>query len=117
MPHLVICAGGGEYKCDDKCPQYKSVSICSHTVAAAESNKEQTPFTKWYRTKRGKRPLNLSAMTMHGIAAGAGRKGSNHPKKKTPSCPQVQTDENSVPLHWGQTNVKTIHTSSSGSVS
>ena len=38
-PYLVI-AKESEYKCDEKCLQYKSLSICSHTVAVAESNGE-----------------------------------------------------------------------------
>ncbi len=51
VPHLVTCVGGGEYKCDEKCPQYKSLSLCSHAVAAAESNQELRLLTEWYRTR------------------------------------------------------------------
>ena len=39
-PHLVTVTKDFQYKCDDRCPQHRSLSICSHTVAAAESNGE-----------------------------------------------------------------------------
>ena len=39
-PHLVIATKEFQYKCDDKCPKYKSLSLCLHRVTAAESNGE-----------------------------------------------------------------------------
>ena len=36
-PHLVTVAKSDkkvQYKCDDKCPQYKSVYICSHNCCS-----------------------------------------------------------------------------------
>lgn len=39
VPHLVtIDSNNWQYKCDKKCLQYKLVSVCSHTIAAAEMN-------------------------------------------------------------------------------
>jgi len=38
VPHLVRAINHLEYKCDDKCPQFKSLKICSHTVTAAQHN-------------------------------------------------------------------------------
>lgn len=108
VPHLVTCVGVGEYECDDKCPQYKSLSLCSHTVAAAESNQELRFLTQWYRTKRAKQPSNLGALAMHGMPAGAGRKGGKLPKRKTPSCSRIRTDENTVPLRCGQANLQAV---------
>ena len=37
-PHLVTASKDAQYRCDDRCPQHKSLGICSHSVAAAESN-------------------------------------------------------------------------------
>lgn len=37
-PHLVTPTKGGGYACDVNCPNWKSISICSHSVAVAEIN-------------------------------------------------------------------------------
>ncbi len=37
-PHLVTPSKGGGYACDANCPNWKSIAICSHTVAVAEVN-------------------------------------------------------------------------------
>lgn len=37
-PHLVRPKCNGQYVCDDKCPQWVSAKICSHTVAVAALN-------------------------------------------------------------------------------
>jgi len=34
-----------------KCPQFKSLAICSHVVAAAGSYEDLEEFVKWYRTR------------------------------------------------------------------
>ena len=86
-----------QYKCDDKCPQYKSVCICSHTIAAAELNQDLVDFLKWFQQNRGKKMPNLSGLGSHGMPAGAGRKGGKVAKKKvTRKCHPM--DENRVPL-------------------
>ena len=38
-PHL-ISVNGFKYECDDKCPHFKSIKLCSHTVAALKVNGE-----------------------------------------------------------------------------
>ena len=43
-PHIVSFADGSHYKCDEKCPHFKSISICSHSVAAAEANGDLAAF-------------------------------------------------------------------------
>ena len=47
-PHLVTVSKDYQYRCDDKCPQHKSMALCSHTVVAAESNGELQQFMDWY---------------------------------------------------------------------
>ena len=37
-PHVVTAEKSGQYTCDDKCPNWKSLRISSHSVAAAEDN-------------------------------------------------------------------------------
>lgn len=33
-PHMVVPGKGGSYKCDDGCANFKSLSICAHTVCS-----------------------------------------------------------------------------------
>jgi hypothetical protein len=66
-PHLVTVAKSNkmvQYKCDDKCPQYKSVYICSHTIAAAELNRDVVDFLKWYQQNRGKSQIFQNLVVM-----------------------------------------------------
>lgn len=44
LPHHVKGSSNAEYTCDDRCLHYKSISICSHTIAAAHSNGELREF-------------------------------------------------------------------------
>ena len=37
-PHLVTCGKNGRYSCDSDCPNWKSLGICSHSVAVAQMN-------------------------------------------------------------------------------
>ena len=53
-PHLVR-ALEHKYKCDDRCPHFKS---SSRVVAAAESNSDLIQFVNWFGSKHGSR-LNL----------------------------------------------------------
>lgn len=54
VPHFVRVMENLEYRCDDKCPQFKSLKICSHTVASAQSNGEIDEFMDVYRKKYGR---------------------------------------------------------------
>jgi len=74
-----------EYKCDDKCPQYKSLKICSHTVAAAGSNGDIDQFMSVYWKRYSSGQPNLSELAIHDVPAGAGQKGGKtfFLKKKT----------------------------------
>ena len=72
--HHVKGNSNAEYTCDDRCLHYKSISICSHTIAAAHSNGE----LKWFGERRRGQETNLFQLAKHGMPLGAGRKGG-HP--------------------------------------
>ena len=96
VPHMVsINHETIQYKCDDKCSQYKSANICSHTVAAAEVNGDLVKFLHFLR--RNCAAPNLMQLASHGMPAGVGRKGGKAAKKKVPRK-RAPTEENRVPL-------------------
>ena len=77
-PHLVTNKKESQYACDDKCPQFKSIAICSHVIAAAQTNNDLENFMKWYRSKskRQVQTPNLMELAKHDMPLGAGCKGS-----------------------------------------
>ena len=97
VPHLVTTSDNFEYKCDEKCPQFKSLAICSHTVAAAQFNNEIKEFIACYRKKHGTHQPRFTQLAVHDMPAAAGRKCGKLPKKKA-SQSHVLSKENRVPL-------------------
>ena len=73
--------------------QFKSLNICSHTLAAAHINDDVDGFHK----KFGNRLPNLTQLASHGMPANARRKGGKAPRKKT-APRSVITSENRIPL-------------------
>ncbi len=75
-PHFVKRIKDGEYKCDphdprNGCLAFKKDKICSHTVAASKHTGDFEIFLqKW----GGQSEKNITAVAMHGIARGAGKK-------------------------------------------
>ena len=61
-PHLVIPKKMGGMACDDDCPMYKSAKLCSHTVAAAEYNRQLDQFVASYG--KVKKTPNLTKLAM-----------------------------------------------------
>ena len=100
-PHLVTISDNFEYKCDVRCPQFKSLAICSHTVAAAQSNSELKEFIDQYREKNGKHQPHYTQLAVHDMPAAAGRKGVKLPRTKV-NHTHVLTSENCVPLRCSQ---------------
>ena len=45
--HVATARKSGEYSCDEKCPNWNSLRVCSHSVAAAEDNGELHSFVDW----------------------------------------------------------------------
>lgn len=42
----------GQFICDDRCLNYKTYKICSHTVAVAESNGKLRELISWYKKNK-----------------------------------------------------------------
>ena len=76
-PHLVKQGKGGNFVCD--CINYKSLRICSHTVAVAELNDSLIEFLSYL--KKLKHAPNLTAMAISDMPKGKERKGSEPPRK------------------------------------
>ena len=88
MPHLVRVSPKGSIACDKVCEHYRSISICSHTVAIAHKIGSLKEFTKSYIKKKGHHSPNLGNFALTGMPAGRNRKGNAPPRKrfqKTPS--------------------------------
>ena len=84
-PHLVIPKKMGGMACDDDCPMYKSAKLCSHTVAAAEYNRQLDQFVASYG--KVKKTPNLTKLAMAEMPKGRGRKGTRARAKRKPSLP------------------------------
>ena len=74
----MIPGPGGKFSCD--CPNYHSLSVCSHSVAVAEVNGKLWQFVEWYR--KSKKLLSLSRLVVKDMPKGRGQKGSKPPRKK-----------------------------------
>ena len=51
-PHHVTLKKSGQYCCDRECPNWQSLCICSHSVAAAEKEGDLKPFVEWYKKSK-----------------------------------------------------------------
>ena len=56
--HIVTAKKTGQYACDGECPNWKSLGVCSHSVAAAEDNNDLNAFVEWLR--KTKKDPNLT---------------------------------------------------------
>ena len=96
VPHLVtVNEKNWQYTCGEKCLQFKSASVCSHTVAAAEINGDLIKFIQFL--SRHKCAPNLMELASHGMPAGAGRKGGKVAKKKV-QRKAAPSEENRISL-------------------
>ena len=82
-PHFVMAKNKGQYCCDSDCGNHKSLGICSHSVAVAETDGELKGFIDWF-VKAKKRP-NITSLVLTGMPIGRGRKGGVPPRKKKKS--------------------------------
>lgn len=76
-PHMVTSKKLGQYACDSECPNWKSLKICSHTVAAAQDNDDLHSFTTWL--KKTKKTPNITNLLTTKMPKGRGRKGCAPP--------------------------------------
>jgi len=86
-PHLVIPGKGGQFKCDEHCLNYKSLGICSHTVAVAHVNNQLNKFLLWFQ--KTKRRPNITSLSTHSMPPGRGKKGNQQSHKRAPKEPIV----------------------------
>ena len=84
--HLVVRKKSGQYCCDSTCPNWLSLGICAHSVAAAEDNHDLPSFVTWFA--KAKKIPNLTYLTTSQMPAGRGRKGSVPPRKKRKTVPK-----------------------------
>ena len=89
-PHFVTRAQDGRFECDDNCPAFLQRHICSHYVAAAESNGLLKDFIqkygKYVKTPKGCQNVtpNFTRLSMVNLPRRtAGRKGGKAPVKKS----------------------------------
>ena len=81
-PHLVKCEKGDRVSCDNDCPNWKSLNICSHTVAVAESNNCLHEYIDFYR--KSKHLPSIPWLVLTGLPTGNGNKGNRvYRKRKT----------------------------------
>ena len=93
-PHYVKCGG---FLCDDQCLSYKSMKLCSHTVALAIKMECMKTFIKWYRTLKCK--PNFTTLVETGKPSTAGKKSIRRGVSKKNSKEIVANAEDSD-LKW-----------------
>ena len=79
-PHLVAPCKGELIKCDNECLNYKSMGICSHSVAVAQLNNKLQQFVNAF--SKVKRKPNFTSLAVHGMPSGRGRKGGQAPRAR-----------------------------------
>ena len=79
-PHLVTCGKNGRYSYDSDCPNWKSLGICSHSVAVAHVNNSLQEFCDYYR--KLKRLPSMSQLLLSGMPSGMGNKGNRVIRKR-----------------------------------
>ena len=70
----------GCFKWDSECLNFKSISLCLHTVAVAECNNSLNQHITHFQ-KQHKKP-NVTAVGLHDIPAGCGKKGGVPSRKR-----------------------------------
>ena len=79
-PHHVTVKKDGQYCCDADCPNWRSLRLCSHTVATAENEGQLQRFVQWYKKSRSN--PNITKLVTTTMPKGRGRKGCIAPPKK-----------------------------------
>ena len=93
MPHMVTPKKGGDFSCDSNCPNWKSMGICSHSVAVAEVNKKLPQFL----SAKKRRKANVTSLLTTNMPKGRGRKGGAAPRSRKAAQPVTTRIEMSTP--------------------
>ena len=79
-PHKVLAfPESGKFSCDQSCTGWKLYSLCSHTVAVAETLKLLKEFLKWF--KKRKKPPNLTTLANINMPQNKGSKRGTRKRK------------------------------------
>ena len=81
-PHMVTPTKGGGFTCDSTCPNWKSLGICAHSVAVAQTNGKLEQFVSLDKKKKVPDVTALATTTM---PRGRGGKGGAPPCKRQPA--------------------------------
>ena len=89
---MVTPTKGGGFACDSNCPNWKSLGLCSHTVAVAQVNGKLEQYISL--VKKTKRIPNVIALVTSTMPKGQGKKGgvpsrSRKPVNTTEACTRV----------------------------
>ena len=83
-PHLVQILKDGKIVCDQNCPIWASIKICSYCVAIAHSIGCTSKYAMWFSENTHK-PINLTKLTTQKVTRDVGKKPSNrHSQLKGP---------------------------------
>ena len=98
-PHLVMSTKQGRYTCDNDCPNWKSMKLCSHTVAVAELNGSLWEFCELYW--KAKHVPSMSQLA--GLRSGVGNKGNqvNWKRKREPENERIPLSRGHTPDNSG----------------
>ena len=79
-PHKVVAfPGSGKVSCDQSCTGCKLYSMCSHTVAVAETLKRLKAFLKWFKER--KKSPNLTTLANINMPQNKGSKRGTRKRK------------------------------------
>lgn len=78
-PHLVTCGRSGKFSCDNECPNWKLMNLCSHCVAVACVNDSLKEFCDQYR--KSKHVPSVTQLLLTGLPTGLGKKGNRTTRK------------------------------------
>ena len=113
VPHMVTPRKGSEFSCDSSCPNWKSLGLCSHSIAVAELNGKLLEFIS--AKKKKKRFPNITSLVTTGMPKGRGRKGGVAPHVRKPSRAVTTRIEMNIPEtsstnHIASAPMSDIHT-------
>lgn len=91
-PHMVTPKENGDFSCDSSCSNWKSLGICSHSVAVAETNRQLQQFL----SAKKKKTISVTSLLTTNMPKGRGRKGGVTPRVRKPTQPVTTRIEMSV---------------------
>ena len=56
-PNMVVPTKGSGFSCDNNCSNWKSIGLCSHSVAVAESNRKLEEFNNFITVVKRKKKI------------------------------------------------------------